>query len=356
MNPRSPAADPISYATVMDVARRAGVSHSTAARVLTGSGAGVIRVSSETSERIQRIAKSMNFRASRGARLLRAKKADILGVMIDPQPSLLSSVRVAAMESVARAAGFQLMVVHDILDRKVLEKTSADLKAWGVQGLVCIHHYFPADKMLVPSVLKQFFDHLVFINKPGMAGLWSVGCDMTEISRSLVLTLAEKGKREPVLLIGDDTWFAGKRFIEGFKSAVDELGLKHGKRRILITTDIGLAADTPYVPVQELSRLVDRILRLGANCILAGQAGWAVQIIQELQRRKVRVPEDIAIAALGDIDVCSYFSPSITAGDSRSVEVSVQAIRLLIDMHAGKTAEAPCALLIPPLIHWRQSA
>lgn len=356
MTPKNPSPERKAFATVMDVARRAGVSHATAARVLTGSGAGVIRVSDETSDRIQRIAKSMNFRANKGARLLRAKKSDLLGVVIDPRPSLLSSVRTAAMEGAARAAGFQVMVVHDALDRKMMEKTAEDMKSWGVQGLVCIHHYYPEDKMLVPTVLKGYFEHLVFINKPGVPGLWSVGCDMSEITRSLVLALAEKGKSEPVLLIGDDMWFAGKRLIEGFKAAVEELRLSGGDRRVLITTDIGLAADSPSIPLGEVPRLIDRMLKMNANFILAGQAGWAVQIIQELQRRKIRVPEDVAVAALGDTDVCSYFSPTITAGDSRSVEVSVQATQLLIDMLAGKAPQAPCAMLIPPLIHWRQSA
>lgn len=356
MKPKSQRRPKDGFATVKDVALRAGVSHGTAARVLTGSGAGVIRVGEETRKRILKIANEMNFRANKGARLLRGRALDLVGVMLDPKPSLLSAVRVAAMERVARENGFRLMVVHDILEEAAMRKTAEDLQSWGVRGLICIHHYYPKDQTLVPSILKEYFDHLVFINQPGVPGLWSVGCEMTEITRLLVQGLHERGKTRPVLFIGDDTWLAGKRLIEGFKLGCAERRIDEADRRVIFTGNIGVAADTLQVPPRELPALVDRMVNgASSDAILVGQAPWAVQIIQELQRRGLRVPEDVAVVSCEEAEICKWFTPTITAGDMRSIDIADRAIKLLLDIVLGRVTSEPATLLIPPTLHWRNS-
>lgn len=345
------------FATVKDVAQRAGVSPGTAARVLTGSGAGVIRVGEATRQRILQIAQELNFRPNKGARLLRGRALDLVGVMLDPKPSLLSAVRVAAMEKVARANGFRLMVVHDILEEAALRKTAEDLQSWGVRGLICIHHYYPKDQTLVPSVMREYFDHLVFINQPGVGGLWSVGCAMPEVTRQLVQGLHERGKTRPVLLIGDDTWLAGKKLIEGFKLGCQEHVVRGASQRIIFTRRIGVAADTLQIPPQELPALVDRMVnRVGSDAIIVGQAAWAVQIIQELQRQGLKVPGDVAVASCEEAEICTWFTPTISAGDMRAVAVAEQAIERLLDIVSGRVTDEPATVLIPPTLHWRGSA
>lgn len=64
--------------TIKDIAKRAGVSHSTVSRALRVNHL----VSSETSKRIREIAQEMGYRPSAVARSLKTKRTEVLGVIV----------------------------------------------------------------------------------------------------------------------------------------------------------------------------------------------------------------------------------------------------------------------------------
>ena len=65
--------------TLKEVADRAGVSLATASLVLSGSEAG--RYSSETAQRVKKVADELGYRANRVARGLRRQSTSLLGML-----------------------------------------------------------------------------------------------------------------------------------------------------------------------------------------------------------------------------------------------------------------------------------
>ncbi len=69
--------------TLIDIARAAGVSRSAVARVILGTGGDAVRVSEETSEKIQQMARRLGYSPNRLAQQLRGKASRTFGVLLD---------------------------------------------------------------------------------------------------------------------------------------------------------------------------------------------------------------------------------------------------------------------------------
>jgi len=92
--------------TIVDVAREAGVSFKTVARVLNGEA----RVREETKQKVLTAAKALNYQVNPAARTLRSKTPKRLALLIDnPSGSYVEATQIGAMLS-AQSMGFQLFV------------------------------------------------------------------------------------------------------------------------------------------------------------------------------------------------------------------------------------------------------
>lgn len=92
--------------TIVDVAHRAGVSHSTVSRVLSGSS----RISEETRERVRQAITELGYVADLRGRALAGGRLGIVGLVV---PDLRSSPILAivrAIDAAVAAAGQNLMV------------------------------------------------------------------------------------------------------------------------------------------------------------------------------------------------------------------------------------------------------
>ena len=88
-------------ASLKDVARLAGVSHSTVSRALRNSR----RVNTETIERIRRIAAESGYRASAVGRSLATRRTNTIGVVVTTITDAFAAEVVSGIEEAAAARG-----------------------------------------------------------------------------------------------------------------------------------------------------------------------------------------------------------------------------------------------------------
>jgi len=95
-------------ATIADVAIDAGVSVSTAARVLSGQG----YAADETRRLVLDVAKDLGYVPNQIARSLRTRQTRMLGLLIGDVENLFYSVIARNVESVAKEAGYHVVLCN----------------------------------------------------------------------------------------------------------------------------------------------------------------------------------------------------------------------------------------------------
>ncbi len=93
--------------TIYDVAARAGVSPATVSRVFNG-----IKVSPDRVDAVRRAAEELGFVPNRNARRLRTSSSEIIAMMVPDIENPFFTVMTRAVEDVARAGGYSVMLCN----------------------------------------------------------------------------------------------------------------------------------------------------------------------------------------------------------------------------------------------------
>ena len=237
----------------------------------------------------------------------------------------------------ADALGMRLVVqqTDNLLDR---ERDAAD--AWNLgasDGLIFSPSVIEDDEIerrrgSMPLVLLGERSKLSTVDR--------VGIDSVAISRAATQHLIDQG-RTRLVMIGDKTF--GDAFVvsereEGFHAALEAAGLQEagpvGAVRDWTREDGAHAAN------ELLDAGVDFDAIFCANDLLALGAMAALRV------RRVRVPEDVAVIGIDDIEESQYAAPSLTTMFIDKEWMAHQALRLLGKQLADPDAE-PEQLMVP---------
>jgi len=72
----------------------------------------------------------------------------------------------------------------------------------------------------------------------------------------------------------------------------------------------------------------------------------AIALCQTLSQLGLRVPEDVSLISFNNTEIGRYHQPALTTLDVHPYQLGVHAMRLMLDVLAGK-AEAPAAIDVP---------
>src|SRR4029077_9158483 len=92
--------------TLADIAREIGVSKMTVSRAINNNAL----ISPETRERVLEVARRMNYQPNQHARALATSRSFLIGIVVPDLMNLYFAEVTRAIESVARPAGFQLLI------------------------------------------------------------------------------------------------------------------------------------------------------------------------------------------------------------------------------------------------------
>ncbi len=85
-------------------------------------------------------------------------------------------------------------------------------------------------------------------------------------------------------------------------------------------------------------------------------AAKTIGMINELVRRGVRVPEDVAVTGHAGEKITQYFLPSITTGEKAVEEIARKSMERLLYRISNKSDKAPFELKLPSLLVERDSS
>jgi DNA-binding LacI/PurR family transcriptional regulator len=340
--------------TIRDVAKRAGVSHTTVSLVLNKSP----KVKTETKEKVLKIIKQMDFYPSETARTLaRGKSNSIAFISTTLVTPFISSI-LSSLEDKAFAEG---RAVYDIE-----QHTTRGLESVKNEVLLKILYGRKASAIIMvslkpdPELLLKFNDAgiPVILLENRMKGAHSVIVDNFKGAYTAVDYLAKKGKKKIGILAGivgkteledlSPINTAIERF-EGYKAALKDNGIKFDENLVAQINNYNEA--NAYKAFEELLK------RSGTPDAIFSATGdhCAKGIMAVAEKKGIRIPDDMLLVGYDDVEIAMYLNPPLTTVRQPLREMGEAVFDLAMKSIKGELKEDTIISFTPELIK-RKSA
>jgi DNA-binding LacI/PurR family transcriptional regulator len=328
--------------TLKDVAKAAGVSHTTVSRVLNGRA----NVSQTSRLRVEAAARALGYHVHIPAPGLACSRTSTLGLLIPI--SLNPFIAEMAQAIVREARRYGQAVVLDMFD--VDKHDELDylqlLREKRVDGaLIGFDTFAPSVKESIQQLLSDGFP-LVSMGAASASDLSlnRVAADDEAAGYAITRHLIELGhSRIAIMLDRLSCQFLLAHRVRGYQRALAEAG-NDADPEIIIA-----GADSP-----EATRRLALSL-LGRDCPTAifGCNDYTAIVAQHaLIEAGMRVPQDISIVGYDGIELGAYVTPALTTVAYPWSEVARYAIRLLLELIESRTkgdaSNAPCRQVLFP--------
>jgi len=309
--------------TLTEIAQRAGVSASVASRVLNGDP--TLRVRQETRERVEQVAKELNYAANYAGRALRMARSRALALITPTVSSPLFADLLAGAEDAAEAEEYTLLIGRS--DRVTAgSDTLRRLVGEGrVDGFLLQRTDDLSDQALENLVANDARIVLVASRTPGRKG--SVVLDDVAGARLATEHLVSLGHTRIALVGGVPSSDIAHRREQGYTLALHEAGLR---RRDGFVKRLGYS---PEAAAQAIECLVE--VRPRPTGVLVANVNGAIGALTALRRLGVEVPGEMSVIAYHDEWVAEHTWPALTTVKMPYYEVGQQAVRSLISQLSG---------------------
>jgi LacI family transcriptional regulator len=294
--------------TIHDVAEKAGVSIKTVSRVLNDANS----VSEKTRRRIEQAMQALDFAPSAAARMLRGRPTDLVAVIAEKLTTTPdSSEIIKGIQSVCEELGKMLIIGETGGRADVAGRLVADMRARRVEAIIFatpFHREVRLDGMLgqTPAVLANCFEAA-----PRFA---QVVPDDEEGGHAAAQAVLQAGHRRIAFLQLIEDMVATRLRMQGFRRAMREHAAEPNEAWLLHGAT---AADDEFGQLEAtIARLFAGAGDAAAACptaILCGNDKMAMRVIFILQRRGLRVPEDVSVVGFDDFRLISEaLDPGLT--------------------------------------------
>jgi LacI family transcriptional regulator len=300
--------------TLLDVARAAGTSPSTASRAISGKG----YVSADARARLLEAAERLGYVPNASARTLKQKRSRVVGVVVSDLGNQFYGRLAAAIEQTLREADYQMILLGDnSAAGEELDgvRTFLAMRAPGVimtpvgrdASALLARHGVPVvevDRRLA----RQRCDSVVIDNERG--------------AREATKHLLDAGHRRIALLVAATSWTSDAGRLKGFRQAHQRAGVR---------VDDDLILRVPFHDPNAEQRIAALLSRrraptavFAANNLLAEQAWHAARELG------LRLPDDVSLVGFDDVQWMGMVSPGITAVAQPTEELGRRAASLLL--------------------------
>lgn len=331
-----------------DIAEKAGVSVSTVSRVINSPDGSF--ATAEVRDRVWQVIRETGYTPNNVARQLRMGEtskrsmptktiACVFGRARTPADNPFFSEVVRAIEQQALKMGYVVVAVYTLLDfqnKALLEKVASV----STDGVIVVGRF--------DERMRAFFEHtyryLVYTGLNAMdSDIDQVISDGYAAAEAAIRYLYSLGHRR-IGYIGETD--EEVRY-DSYRDTLRDLGL---------TYDASLVCSCPLEKkggFEGASRMLANAKKKPTAVFCANDI-TAIAVIQCFMQAGLKVPEDISVMGIDNIDVAQYMNPMLTTVEVPKMELGKNAVRLLIDrIENGKTI--PMTIKLPYRLIVRES-
>lgn len=229
------------------------------------------------------------------------------------------------------------------------EQIKKDYEKWneknGTKGVIIIGKD-QENELLEARWLKEKNIPHVFVNRIiEDSEISYVAVDVRKAACDIVGYLIRKGHRKIATLGYPDTLRIDRDKLAGYDDAFEKNGLKvEDKYKFILNEE-----DSSIDAIEAILRMKDRPTAFFGIC-----DSYAMEFINKAHEIGLKVPGDIAVAGMDDLDIAQYFKPALTTVKTPFKELGVLAVDNLLQLLTENVASIKT--IVKHSLHIRESA
>ena len=302
--------------TIRDIARRSGVSVSTASRALNKKS----DVSKETRASVLAVARELHYAVNLHARALTGATSKTLGFIIYDTSTAFHATVARSVEDVATAKGYSLIVCN------AGGKPEAELRAHQMLREKRVDGVLVNSVQSGPEPLRRLLAEgvpFVLLNRR----LADVECDyvLVDYQRGVDMAtshLLELGHRRILIQTANPDHPPVHERVQGYRDALARHGVAFDERLVVTcTADMGSGYD------RILGAMTN--LRPRPTAILGYNDLWTIPVLKALHELRLRIPDDVAIVGHSDLEFAQYLTPPLSSVAQQVYSMGQQGANIL---------------------------
>ncbi|WP_159887647.1 LacI family DNA-binding transcriptional regulator [Paenibacillus puerhi] len=287
----------MSDVTIKDIARMAGVSHTTVSRALNDSPL----INPETKERIKSIAGSLNYTPNYNAKSLVLDRSYNLGLFFTTlHQGTSSGFLYAALRGVNEVIkdGYNLIVrgIDDYTSFHHVNRKSFD-------GIIVMSQS-AADQPFIEYAAQRAIPLIVLNRQIEMDGVWNLVPDDQSGAYRMTEYLLQCGHRRIAIIEGKPGFKSSHARKEGYLDALRSAGIEP-EDELCMRGEYDF--ESGYQAMVRILELKDR-----PSAVFCSSDDMALGAVKAAAERGVRVPDDISVAGFDDTLYSAFITPALT--------------------------------------------
>lgn len=317
-------------ATLLDVARRAGVSASTVSRILNGTA----KVAEAKRQKVLEAIGALNFTPNQMAQNLKSGNSMTVGIVVQDISSPFFDEALRGVDEGLKGTGYTSVIVSGHWNAQEEEERIRLLLARKVDGIILL-----SGRLSDEAVLRFASRRPIVSTGRNLHAESAIGFKIdNEYGAFLAVHhLIQLGHRRIAFVTGPDDHADAADRLKGYVRALTEAH---------IDIDQNLIAAGNF---HEMSGLiaVSHLLEQGQpfTAIFAANDLSAYGVRLGLYRKGIRVPEDISLVGFDDLPGSAYTAPPLTTIRQPIYEMGRLATHALLDLIEGKQVQRE----VPPV-------
>jgi LacI family transcriptional regulator len=292
-------------ASLVDVAKLANVSITTASRVLSGS---TYPVSDEKRERVLAAATELNYSPSALAKALVTGDTKIVGVIIGDSTDPYFATIVRGVDDAARLQGYLVIVCNSDRDPQVELSYLKTLNDYRVDGVIFAGGGLDDEAYVfqVSELLGSFRDRGAVCISLGkhLFPSFPILVDNQQIVQDAIEHLVSLGHKRIGYISGPELLTTTQARLAGYQAGVRKYGLDEEPELVLqgdYSYQSGLQAAEAFT-----------VMKNKPTAILASNDLMGIGCLAGLRERGYHIPADISIIGIDDITFSRFVDPPLT--------------------------------------------
>lgn len=332
--------------TLKEVARRAGVSISTVSRIINSPGF----ASKEVQDRVWAIIRETGYVPNQSARELKQKQGSaaaaysytltcILGRTRSPEDNPFFAQVARAAEQQALRLGYSISLSYSIFDMES-EELQSRVKQAKADGAIVLGR-FSSEAM---RFLEQHYKNMVYVGRNVIdLPCDQVICDGYEATQTALRCLIDRGHRR-IGYLGETE---NEVRCQAFLDAVARYGLDSDESLICECPQSGAGG------YEGAGKLLKESNPLPTAVFCAADVS-AVAAIRRFSEAGVKIPQQLSVISMDNIELSQYVSPMLTTVEMPIVEMGSVAVQTLIQ-RISRMHRLPMKIYLPSRLMVRES-
>lgn len=338
--------------TIKDIAKIAGVSHSTVSRSLNDSS----EISEKTKERIKKIAEELGFEFNNNARSLSTKKTGTIGIIFDKgfdqeNASLFFSKLLKELRYSLERASFDAIIdfrANPFTGKNNIKKLINGNK---IDGFIIVDEYIEEEDL---KFIKEKKVPTVFVhNRPVYQKKYKLDYVMTDHYKGGYLAtqyLINMGHKQIITFthkIYNKEYSEFEERTKGFVKAMEENNLKISEKEIIRDE---ISFEYGREKIKEIVKKKKKFTAVYAQTDLL-----ALGIIRGLRELNIKVPEEVSVIGYDNIEFGKFSEPELTTINQPTAKLAEEAVKLLTEKFDKKYNEVERKIIVEPNLVLRNS-